>query len=114
MNKFFINHLYEIFTVSQTLSKDGYTCEVSEAFQRFKADVAAGKALEYNTGDTLHGFNFAAAKVEWDALGADGQKQAIEDYDNFVNEHNLALCVAFAEGREKMQTFVEFVEPEAQ
>lgn len=112
MNKFFINHLYDIFTVSQTLSKDGYDCEVSEAFARFKADVAAGEALEYNAGDTLRGFDFAATKLEWDKLGEAGQKQAIEDYDTFVDAHYLALCVAFAEGREKMQTFVEFVEAE--
>ena len=110
MNEFFINHLYDIFTVSQALSIDGYTCEVSEAFARFKADVAAGKAEDYNTGNILPDFNFAGAKAEWDKLGEAGQKQAIEDYDNFVDQHYLALCVAFTEGREKMQAFVAELE----
>lgn len=109
MNKFFINHLFDIFTVGKTLSKDGYCCEPSEEFLRFKADVEAGKALDYNTGDALPGFDFAGAKAEWDKLGEDGQKQAIEDYDAFVSEHYREACTAFAEGREAMDALVREV-----
>ena len=57
MNKFFINHLFDIFTVGKALTKDDYTCDVSEAFMRFKADVAAGEFKDYNTGDALPGFD---------------------------------------------------------
>lgn len=110
MNKFFINNLYNIFTVSKALTKDGYTCDASEAFLRFKADVALGENLDNNsdnnivvtnnTGDALPGFDFKAANAEWDKLGEAGQKQAIEDYDNFIGNHYREACDAFAKGKE--------------
>jgi len=110
MNKFFINNLYNIFTVSKALTKDGYTCDTSEAFLRFKADVALGENLDNNsdnnivvtnnTGDALPGFDFKAAKAEWDKLGEDGQKQAIEDYDAFIDAHYREACDAFDNGKE--------------
>ena len=41
MNKFFINHLFDIFTVGKTLSKDGYCCDVSEAVDALVREVTA-------------------------------------------------------------------------
>ena len=119
MNKFFINNLYNIFTVSKALTKDGYTCDTSEAFLRFKADVALGENLDNNsdnnivvtnnTGDALPGFDFKAAKAQWDKLDEADQKQAIEDYDAFVSEHYREACTAFAEGREAMDALAREV-----
>lgn len=37
------------------------------AYEMFKADVKAGAALPYNTGDALPNFDFAKAKAEYDA-----------------------------------------------
>lgn len=119
MNKFFINHLYDIFTVGKALSKDGYCCDVSEAFLRFKADVALGENLDNNsdnnivvtnnTGDALPGFDFKAANAEWDKLSEEEKKQAIEDYDAFVDGHYRDLCAAFAAGREAVDALVREV-----
>lgn len=109
MKKFFINRLFDIFTVSKALTKDGYTCDASEAFLRFKADVEAGKAEVYNTGDALPGFDFAGAKAAWEKLSEADQKQAIEDYDAFVDGHYRDLCAAFAEGREAVDALARKV-----
>ena len=95
MNKFFINHLFDIFTVGQKRDVD-----VGVAFDMFRTDVRFGEAHDCNTGDALPNFDFKAAKVEWDKLGEAAQKQAIEDYDNFINEHYREACDAFAKGKQ--------------
>ena len=95
MNKFFINHLYNIFTVGQKRNVD-----VGVAFDMFRTDVRYGEAKDCNTGDALPGFDFSEAKAEWDKLGEVEQKQAIEDYDNFVHDHYREACDAFANGKE--------------
>lgn len=104
MNKFFINHLFDIFTVGQKRNVD-----VGVAFDMFRTDVRFGEAHDYNTGDALPGFDFAAAKVEWDKLGEADQKQAIEDYDKFINQHYREACDAFAKGREAVDALVREV-----
>lgn len=104
MNKFFINHLFDIFTVGQKRNVD-----VGVAFDMFRTDVRLGEARESNTGDALPGFDFAGAKVEWDKLGESAQKQAIEDYDVFVDGHYRDLCTAFAVGREAVDALVREV-----
>ena len=104
MNKFFINHLFDIFTVGQKRNVD-----VGVAFDMFRTDVRLGEARESNTGDALPGFDFAAAKVEWDKLDEADQKQAIEDYDNFIDEHYREACAAFPEGREAVDALVREV-----
>lgn len=109
MNKFFINHLFDIFAVGKALTKDGYCCDVSEAFLRFKADVAAGESKDYNTGDALPDFDFASAKVEWDKLDEADQKQAIEDYDAFILDHYQDACAAFAKGKDACDALTQEV-----
>ena len=104
MNKFFINHLYDIFTVGQKRNVD-----VGVAFDMFRTDVRFGEAHDYNTGDALPGFDFAGAKAAWDKLDEADQKQAIEDYDAFVDGHYREACTAFAEGREAMDALVREV-----
>lgn len=105
MNKFFINHLFDIFTVGQKMNVD-----VGVAFDMFRTDVRFGEAHNYNTGDALPGFDFAAAKTEWDKLDEAEQKQAIEDYDNFIHEHYHEACAAFAEGREACDALAQEAE----
>ena len=104
MNKFFINHLFDIFTVGQKRNVD-----VGVAFDMFRTDVRYGEAHDYNTGDALPDFDFKAAQVEWDKLGEAEQKQAIEDYDNFIGNHYREACDAFAKGREACDEFAQEV-----
>ena len=104
MNKFFINHLYDIFMVGQKRDVD-----VGVAFDMFRTDVRYGEAHDYNTGDALPNFDFSGAKAAWDKLGEAGQRQAIEDYDAFVDGHYRDLCAAFAEGREAVDALARKV-----
>lgn len=107
MNKFFINNLYDIFKISRDLTTDGYFCDIAEAFARFRADVAAGQARPYNTAGVLPDFDFRAAKAEWDKFGEEGQKQAIEDYDTFVDAHYREACDAFDNGKDACDALVQ-------
>ena len=104
MNKFFINHLYDIFTVGQKRDVD-----VGVAFDMFRTDVRFGEAHGCNTGDALPEFDFKAAQRQWDKLSEADQKQAIEDYDAFVSEHYSEACAAFAAGRDAVDALVREV-----
>lgn len=104
MNKFFINHLYDIFTVGQKRNVD-----VGVAFDMFRTDVRFGEAHSCNTGDALPDFDFASAKVEWDKLDEADHKQAIEDYDAFIHDHYQDACAAFAKGREACDALTQEV-----
>jgi hypothetical protein len=102
MNKFFINHLFDIFTVGQKRNVDvGVACDM------FRVDVSNGTPR--NCGDALPGFDFAVAKVEWDKLDAAAQMEAVNDYNTFIHDHYQEACVAFAEGREAVDALVREV-----
>lgn len=105
MNKFFINHLYDIFTVGSKKNVD-----VDVAFDMFRTDVRLGEAHSCNTGDALPGFDFASAKVEWDKLSEDEQRNAIYDYSIFVRNHYREACAAFAEGKDACDALIQEAE----
>lgn len=98
----FINYAYEIFTVGRRNGVD-----IGVAYDMFRADVRAGEALSYNTGDALPDFDFAPLKVEWDALTEDEQKAAYEEWHSFIAERYAALTRAFAEGEDAVIALVE-------
>lgn len=59
----FENYKHEIAMVS-----DHKNVDLGIAYEMFKADVKAGKAHEYNTGNSLPNFDFAKAHAEYEAL----------------------------------------------
>ena len=59
----FSNFAHEIAMVSEKKNVD-----LGIAYEMVKADIKAGKAHEYNTGDALPNFNFAKAHAEYMAL----------------------------------------------
>lgn len=67
----------EIEMVQTYRNKQGGTFSLSDAFDMFRADVRAGTALPYNTGNALPGFDFAKAKTEWDKLTKAEQADAV-------------------------------------
>ena len=75
----FLNHTKEVFLVSKNLDVD-----IGVAFDRFKADVKAGAALPYNTGNALPDFDFSVAKTAWDGLTRDEQLAAYGEWSEFV------------------------------
>lgn len=80
MRKFsFLNYTKEVYTVSKNLNVD-----IGVAFDRFKADVNAGAALPYNTGNALPDFAFAATKIAWDGLTRDEQLASYDEWSEFV------------------------------
>lgn len=103
MNKFFLNHLYDIFTVGSKKNVD-----VDVAFDMFRVDVANGRAQ--NCGDTLPNFDFKKAKAEWDKLSEDGQRNAIYDYSIFVRNHYREACAAFTEGKDACDALTQEAE----
>ena len=58
--------------------------DVGVAYDMFRADVAAGQALPYNTATVLPTFDFAKAKKEWDTLTEKEQKEAYAEWHAFV------------------------------
>ena len=103
MNKFFINHLFDIFMVGSKKRVD-----VDVAFDMFRVDVANGRSQ--NCGDTLPDFDFAKAKKEWDKLGEDEQRNAIYDYSTFVRNHYEDACAAFLEGKKACEALIKEAE----
>ena len=93
MANFFGTYAFDIWTVAAKRNVD-----VGVGFDMFRVDIANGRPQ--NCGDALPGFDFSEAKAEWDKLGEVEQKQAIEDYDNFVHDHYREACDAFANGKE--------------
>ncbi|MEG1758656.1 MAG: hypothetical protein RR235_09405 [Oscillospiraceae bacterium] len=64
----FNNYAKEIEAVQEYRNHNGGGVSLSDAFDMFRADIIAGQALPYNTGDALPGFDFAAAKAEWEDM----------------------------------------------
>lgn len=73
----FNNYRKEIEKVQEYRNKQGGTYSLSDAFDMFRADVCAGRALPYNTSHALHGFDFAGVKAEWDKLTKAEQDAAV-------------------------------------
>lgn len=73
----------------------------SEAWDRFRADVSAGEARDYNTGDVLKDFDFKSAGEKWDALTEVEQQQARDEWNDFLTrEIELKLVEAYKTGKE--------------
>ena len=73
----FNDYRKEIEMVQTYRNEQGGTFSLSDAFDMFRADVRAGKALPYNTGDALPNFDFAKAKIKWDKLAKAEQDAAV-------------------------------------
>ena len=82
----FINYLWEIFTVGKKNVVD-----IGVAFDMFRTDVRIGD----NECGALSGFDFAAAKVEWDKLTRDEQNAAVEEWLDCIAENYNDLCAEF-------------------
>lgn len=91
MKKFsFVDHVNEIWRVSKVKNVD-----VGVAYDMFRADVAAGQALSYNTVTVLPTFDFAKAKVKWDALTEEEQMEAYTEWHTFVETNYEEVCAQF-------------------
>lgn len=86
----FIDYVNEIWRVSKVKNVD-----VGVAYDMFRADVAAGQALPYNTATVLPTFDFAKAKVEWDALSKEEQMEAYTEWHDFVETNYAKICAQF-------------------
>lgn len=86
----FVDHANEIWRVSKVKNVD-----VEFAYDMFREDVAAGKALPYNTATVLPTFDFAKAKTEWDALTTDEQEDAYLEWYVFVETDYEKICAQF-------------------
>lgn len=86
----FVDYVNEIWRVSKVKNVD-----VGVAYDMFRADVAAGKALPYNTATVLPTFDFAKAKVEWDALTKEEQMEAYAEWHAFVETNYTKICEEF-------------------
>lgn len=72
--------IYEVWKVAETRRTTDYpSCDIGTAFSMFFSDVKQGAAHPENTGDILPDFDFAAAKVAWDAMTSDEQTIALEE-----------------------------------
>lgn len=97
MAKFsYLNYLYEITMLAVEMPTN-----FSEAWDRFRADVAAGEAHDYNTGDVLKYFDFAAAGRKWNALTEAEQQAARNEWYQFLTRPiELALIDSYKKGKE--------------
>lgn len=86
----FVDHVNEIWRVSKVKNVD-----VGVAYDMFRADVAAGQALPYNTATVLPTFDFAKAKVELDALTLEEQKETYVEWHAFVETNYEKICAQF-------------------
>ena len=84
----YIDHAWEIFTVAE-----GLPCDLGEAWDRFRADVADGKANDFNTAGLLPDFDFAAAGAAWDALDEDGQEAVRAQWRAFAGDRARVLTL---------------------
>ena len=87
----FIDYVFEIWTVAKMRDVD-----VGVAFDMLRTDIEYGKAMPFNTGDSLPTFDFAAARLKWDALTAEEQKTSITEYLEFAHQNYVELCEFFA------------------
>ena len=86
----FIDHVNEIWRVSKVKSVD-----VGVAYDMFRADVAAGQALPYNTATVLPTFDFAKEKIEWDKLTKEEKKATYTEWHDFVETNYAKVCAQF-------------------
>lgn len=92
MAKFsYLNHIYEITKLAAELPTN-----FSEAWDRFRADVASGAAHDYNTAGLLPDFDFARAGKLWNGMTAAEQENAREVWRNFLSrDMQLQLIEAY-------------------
>lgn len=91
MAKFsYLSYIYEITRLAVELP-----ASFDEAWDRFRADVAAGQAHACNTAGLLPDFDFARAGKLWNSMTAQEQEQARETWRNFIRRDvQLALVEA--------------------
>ncbi len=61
-----------------------WNCDLGVAYDRFRTDVRFGHAIEYNTGDALPEFDFAGAKMKWDALSEEEKEAAYAEWHDII------------------------------
>lgn len=87
----YLNYLYEITKLAAELPTD-----FGEAWDRFRADVAAGKANDYNTAGLLPDFDFAEAGARWKSMTDAQQEAAREEWRSFLTRDlQLQLLAAY-------------------
>ena len=86
----FVDYVNEIWRIGKVKNVD-----VGVAYDMFRADVAAGQALPYNTAPVLPTFDFAKAKVEWDALTKEEQMEAYTEWHAFIETNYEKICAQF-------------------
>lgn len=104
MTKFsYTNYLHEITKLAVELP-----CDFGEAWDRFRADVAAGEAHDYNTANLLPEFDFKAAGEQWNAMTEAEQQTARNVWYALTQENGVykpeivqALVKAYKAGKEK-------------
>lgn len=74
----YLDYLYEMYVV---MEKDPvYPGLLDIAYDKVRTDIRFGQAFEYNTGDMLPEFDYAKAKVEYDAMIArDAKAEEVEE-----------------------------------
>ena len=86
----FVDYAKEIWTVGKVNNVD-----IGVAYDMFRADVAAGQARTYNTGEALPLFDFAQAKQGWESLTDDEQNEAKLEWKVFVKTNYAKICTEF-------------------
>ena len=87
----YLNYLYGITKLAAELPTN-----LGEAWDRLRADVAAGKANDYNTAGLLPDFDFARAGRLWNGMSAAEQENAREVWRNFLSrDMQLQLIEAY-------------------
>ncbi len=75
----FTDYVYEIWTIARSKQEP-----IDIAYDMFRADVVQGKALSYNTGGALSGFDFEEVKEKWDACTAEEHSDAYEHWHDVI------------------------------
>lgn len=92
MEKFsYLDHAWGVFTICETLR-----CGIGEAWDRVRADIAAGGMRDYNTAGLMPDTDFAAAGALWDALSKGEQQAARDEWYAFIDERDRALALTEA------------------
>ncbi len=87
MEKFsYLDHAWGVFTVCETLR-----CGIGEAWDRVRADIAAGKMRDYNTAGLLPETDFAAAGALWASMDQAEQQAARDEWYAFIGERSRSL-----------------------
>lgn len=73
----YVTYAREIYEVANKLP-----CHPNEAWDRFRADVAAGRCTD-NTAGILDDFDFAAVGKVWNAMTEDEQQAARNEWYDF-------------------------------